>query len=481
MTQTVELPPLSGIAALTVVADGDGFVVGSPHTGAYVEVPELGVRIIEWLRQGLDVAECERRAAELAGEPVDVVDFLTVLSDEGLLGEPDPREHSGTAARRAGALLFGRAAWAVYAAVVVAAPALLVALPRLRPSYRDAFPFDTQLLNILVVSVLGMVAVAVHEGAHVLATAAHGLRTRLSVSRRLYFLTFQADLTRLWSVPRRARYGPLLAGMAWDVVVLTAALALAATLSGWLGPVAVRLLRTLVLLQFTALIAQAMVFMRTDVYALLVNATGGKTLWATKGALLRRYLRRASEADERHLADTDPREVTWARRYLWLYVPGIAVALYYLVTFVLPGLPHLVALCVAPIRADGLTTVAAWEGLAALAVAVLPTALAISGAVRSGLRVIATAVRRRTGSGVAAQDSRTGPGVAAQDSRTGPGVAAQDSRTGPGIAAQDSRTGPGIAAQDSRTGPGIAAQDSRTGPGAAAQDSRTGSGVAAQE
>ena len=79
-------------------------------------------------------------------------------------------------------------------------------------------------------------------------TAAHGLRSRLSVSRRLYFLTFQADLTRLWSVPRRARYGPLLAGMTWDAVVLTVALLLEATLARQLGPVAVRLLRALVLL-----------------------------------------------------------------------------------------------------------------------------------------------------------------------------------------------------------------------------------------
>ena len=265
----------------------------------------------------------------------------------------------------------------------------------LRPSYRDGFPFSTQLLNILVVSLLGMAAVAVHEGAHVLATAAHGLRSRLSVSRRLYFLTFQADLTRLWSVPRRQRYGPLLAGVTWDAVVMALALVLQACLADQLGPVAVRLLRTLVLLQFTALIAQVLVFMRTDVYALLVNATGCTTLWATKGALLRRYLRRANADDERQLADAGLREVAWARRYLWLYVPGVVIAVGYLLYFLLPSLPHMVALCLAPIRADGFTTLAAWEGGAALAVAVVPSLLALVGAARSGLRVITTAIRRR--------------------------------------------------------------------------------------
>jgi putative peptide zinc metalloprotease protein len=388
------MPTTAQLAALTVVADGDTYIVGSPHTAEYVEVPELGAQIVAWLQRGLDVPECERRAAELAGEPVDVEDFLTTLADEGLLGAAAPATEAARW-RRLGTVLFHPAAWIGYGLVALAGPVLLLAVPALRPSYRDGFPFSTQLLNILVVSLLGMAAVAIHEGAHVLATAALGLRSRLSVSRRLYFLTFQADLTRLWSVPRRQRYGPLLAGVTWDAVIMALAIGLQATLADQLGPVAVRLLRALVLLQFTALIAQALVFMRTDVYALLVNATGCTTLWATKGALLRRLLRRASPDDERQLADAGPREVTWARRYLWLYVPGILVAVGYLLYFLLPSLPHMIELCVAPIRADGLTTLAAWEGAAALTIAVVPSLLALIGAVRSGLRVLATLTRRR--------------------------------------------------------------------------------------
>ena len=105
--------------------------------------------------------------------------------------------------------------------------------------------------------------------------------------------------------------------------------------------------------------------------------------------------RRANPADERQLADAGPRELAWARRYLWLCVPGVVIAVGYLLYFLLPSLPHMVALCVAPIRADGFTTLAAWEGAAALAVAVVPSLFALVGAVRSGVRVITTAGRRR--------------------------------------------------------------------------------------
>ncbi|WP_433614684.1 hypothetical protein ACQP2P_09240 [Dactylosporangium sp. CA-139114] len=392
------MPSLTEIRALTLVADGDGYVVGSPHTAEYVEVPPLGARIIEWLQEGVDVAECERRAAEAAGEPVDVPGFLTTLAGEGLFtgaAGDDGADAGPRLRRRLGAALFHPLAWAVYALAALAVPVLLVAVPSLRPSYRDGFPFQTQLLNLVAVSALGIAAAALHEAAQVLAAARHGLRSRLAVTRRLYFVTFQADLTRLWSLPRRARYGPLLAGVAWDLLVLAAALLAQATPAGALGPVVVRLLRALVLLQVTALVAQLLVFMRTDVYALLVNATGCKTLWATKGALLRRYLRRATPADEEHLAGTAAGEIAWARRYLWLYVPGVALALGYLATFAVPGTLYLVRLCLAPIRTGGLGTAAAWAGLAALLIAVVPSLLALLGAARSGLRVLRTATMRR--------------------------------------------------------------------------------------
>ncbi|MEH0981760.1 hypothetical protein [Micromonospora sp. CPCC 205556] len=58
-------------------------------------------------------------------------------------------------------------------------------------------------------------------------------------------------------------------------------------------------------------------------------------------------------------------------------------------------MPHLLAWCLDPIRADGLTNPAAWQGAAALAIAVVPSLLALVGAARSGVRVVATAARRR--------------------------------------------------------------------------------------
>ena len=375
-------PSRAELAALTIVPDGDAYIVGSPRSAEYVAVPELGAQILRWLADGAPLAECAARAEAAAGEPVDVGDFLAELARQGLF-DADAIEQARPGFVRAGRLLFHPVAWGGYALATVTGAVLLIAEPKLRPSYRDMFPFSTPLRSFLAVTVLTIGCIVVHELAHVLATAALGVYSSLSVGRRLYFITAQADLTRLWGVPRRRRFGPLLAGMAWD----------AASLGGLLvAEVAVGrpvpLLRTLVLVQFTGLVLQGLIFMRTDLYALFVTATGCRNLWGVKGALLRRYLRRASAEDERTLAGAGRRELAWARFYLCLYLPGLIFAGWYLVSFAVPGVARMVGLSVATLRTGGLTGLAGWEAVAAIGLVVVPMLIGLAGVARTAVRLL---------------------------------------------------------------------------------------------
>ena len=97
--------------------------------------------------------------------------------------------------------------------------------------------------------------------------------------------------------------------------------------------VGLAVVRALVLLKLTNLLFQIEIFMCTDVYALFALATRSRNLWATKGAVARRLLRRATPADRELLellAASGSREVRWATVYLALDVPGIAWATWYL-------------------------------------------------------------------------------------------------------------------------------------------------------
>ncbi|MEV4489911.1 hypothetical protein AB0K04_07340 [Micromonospora coxensis] len=397
-------PTAGRFAALTVVPDGDVYIVGSLHSAEYLAVPEIGATVIGWLQEGESIERCAARAEELAGEPVDVADFVDTLVEHGLLAQTSddatdgPGDAAGSAAagwRLVGRVLFHPVAWAVHAALAVAAVLLLAARPELRPHYTDLVPTRSALSSLLLVSVLTVACILVHEAGHVAAAARLGLRSSLSISRRLYFVVFQADLTRLWSVPRRQRFGPLLAGMALDAATLGAFLIAQELLAPSLDPTVVQVLRTLVLVQISGILIQTWIFMRTDLYALFAAATSSRNLWVLKGAVLRRWLRRENAADRAALTDATARELRWAKIFVCLYVPGLVYALGYLAYFGIPGSLRILGMAVGAIRDPGLTTLAGWSGVAALVFVFLPASLALGGAARSGLRLLRAAARRR--------------------------------------------------------------------------------------
>jgi putative peptide zinc metalloprotease protein len=122
---------------------------------------------------------------------------------------------------------------------------------------------------------------------------------RIRIDRRLYLLVLETDLTGLWGLPRRRRYWPLLIGVGFLAVVLAVVLAarLAAGAGLWQpAPGLARLLAALTLLQVASIGMQFFVFMRTDLYTVLVAATGCSNLWSVTRLTLHRHLRLARRA-----------------------------------------------------------------------------------------------------------------------------------------------------------------------------------------
>ena len=165
-------------------------------------------------------------------------------------------------------------------------------------------------------------------------------RARISVSRRLYFFALEIDLTGLWSLPRRRRYSALLAGMAFDAIVLFALLlARFGDEAGWwpLGDPVTRLCAALTFVQLFAIASQFFVFARTDVYAVLITATGCVNLFRVNQLLARRALRRLSSEQERELAEAHPRDLAIGRWFRWLYLLGLAAAAWFFVAYFAPA------------------------------------------------------------------------------------------------------------------------------------------------
>src|SRR5262249_9156173 len=148
-TRRVSAAPLAdgsalAVRELSVVPEGEEFIVGDAATGVYVVLPEGGVRTLELLASGYTLGEARRA---LDGE-VDVVDFAGSLIELGFatVGASDGGAPSARAAHPAPRVLrwlFSRAAWLLYGACALGSVAVLVARPGLFPHASDMFFLDT--------------------------------------------------------------------------------------------------------------------------------------------------------------------------------------------------------------------------------------------------------------------------------------------------------------------------------------------------
>jgi putative peptide zinc metalloprotease protein len=385
-------------ASLTVVRDGDGYVLGSQHSPDFVAVPDVGGQVVLWLQDGISVGECARRAAGLVGEPVDVAGFLDGLAQAGLLAAGDGTAGDATKAGQAapagvaawkrglGRASFGPAGLTVQGLLAVAAVVVMVGFPRTRPVSADAIAAAVPLESLLIIAALGTVFGLAHEFCHVLASWAAGVSSRVSISRRMIAIVYQTDLTRLWSVPRRSRIVPLLAGLVFDAATTGVLVVLELAGVGAASPLAGHLIRAGVFLGVTRIVFQFLIFLRTDVYALFVLATGCKNLWDTKGAIARKAIGRATAGDLALLETTGRREILWARIFLCLYVPGVLLTTGYFAAFALPAIRKILstsldAAIASPVSLDGAA------GAAAFMLTVASTAFVLQGLARTLARL----------------------------------------------------------------------------------------------
>lgn len=374
---------------LVISTDGDERVLGRPDLGIFVEIPEAGAAFIRALQNGATLERATADASAVAGEPVDGEDFVAELGAAGLLDEavvpgpaagavaPGQRRQirwiegvSPAVARR----LFGPVAWTVYVTAALVAAGILVLRPDLRPTNDDYWTLSDPVRSLLVFIPAATLLTGAHEAWHWLAGRAVGVPAVFRVSYRGVFLVFETDLSQILLVPRRRRYGPFLAGMAFDSVIL--GIALVVRLLGRLAvvhlPVFVdRLLALVVIVKIVGIVWQvAGVFLRTDAYAVLANALRcndlNRTTWLTIRRRLGRYLPRRLRLSEPQLAELDaasPRDRAVARWFGIVYAAGVVLMTVAYVALMVPALYDALRFIVAHLASLSPGSVAFWESV----------------------------------------------------------------------------------------------------------------------
>lgn len=180
----------------------------------------------------------------------------------------------------------------------------------------------------------------IHESFHALAGRRLGLRSHLSIGRRLYHIVFLTSMDGLVTVPRRKRYLPILAGMLADILVAATLTLIAAGTrlpDGRLslaGGICLALAYTMML----RLLWQFYVYLETDLYYVATTVLGCVNLNQTARAMQRN---RWNKLRGRTHALIDPQ--TWHARdraigrwYSWLLPAGWTLSLLSLFVIVSP-------------------------------------------------------------------------------------------------------------------------------------------------
>jgi hypothetical protein len=332
--------------ALVFLDEGQEVTVGRGDVDGYAVLPAEGAALLRRLEEGRTPAEAADWYERTYGEHVDIDGFLDDLAELGFLRDPGEAARSAPPVRweRLGRIVFSVAGGGCLAAALIACVVVMTWSPELVPNYHDLF-FTHYMTVLELVTFLGQFPLLLlHETAHALAGRRLGLRTRLSVDRRLYYVVFVTIMDGLVTVPRRKRYLPMLAGMLADLLVL-AVFILAADVTrrtdgalSLTGEVAL----AFAYMTLLRLAWQFFFYLQTDLYYVLVTVLGCVDLQGTARAVLRerlgRTLRRPVRPDPGHGAH--PRDLAVARWYSWLLLVGWATSIGVLVAGVIPAGTH---------------------------------------------------------------------------------------------------------------------------------------------
>ena len=335
--------PVLALHRLSFAPEGDDVVVGRRDIDSYGVFPPDGAALVRELAAGRPVADAARWYEDTYGEPVDLAGFVDTLSELQFLRRPDEPTTVATPVRwqRLGRALFSPVALVLYGMVVAAAIGISLGDPSFAPRPSHVF-FVESFLIVELTMVLGQLPLSgIHELAHLLAGRRLGLRSRIRLSNRFYFVVFETTLDGLVSVPRRQRFVPMLAGMGADAVVMAALTIAAVALPD--GSLASRICLALAFSTLPRIVWQGYLFLQTDIYFLVATLLGCIDLHSTSRQWIANRWHRAARRPERLVDEAawhpaDRRAVRW---YAPLMIAGYGAAAVMMVVVAIPLAWHL--------------------------------------------------------------------------------------------------------------------------------------------
>ncbi|MET4559256.1 putative peptide zinc metalloprotease protein [Lysinibacillus parviboronicapiens] len=300
----------------------------------------------------------------------DIIEFVDVLLDAGFIKTIDGQKISESLTDNPNlnvepskfySLIFGKVAWTIYIFSMFANLYLFFTFETLRPKGSDFFVSNSGIISILIIIISTWIVIFFHEYGHICAAKSVGIGAKVKWGYRLVFLVLETEVADIWSVSRRKRYGIYLAGIAWTSILI---LFCALMQFYFFNEFVIKILKFAILMQLQTIVFQTLLFLRTDLYYVLINFLKIDDLNESMKYIFKNVLTLQFHNVSTKLNNLSAKERKVVKIYSVCSLIGILVSLYLFFVIDIPIALYSVKQTLEKTLRDPLFSISYWDGIA---------------------------------------------------------------------------------------------------------------------
>lgn len=354
----------------TYQRENDSITIRRIGTSDYLLLDEIALNIYRSFSSDKSIGEVALMHSANDYEINDIIEFVEVLLNAGyvksidgvLISESLIDNHPLNAEpSKILKILFSKTAWAFYLFSVFANIFLFYFSDNLRPKGSDLFVSTSGIASICIIILGTWIVIFFHEYGHICAAKSVGIGAKVKWGYRLVFLVLETEVTDIWSVSRKKRYGVYLAGLAWTSMLILLCLVMQFYFS---NEIILKILKFTVLMQLQTTVFQTLLFLRTDLYYVLTNFLEIDDLNESMKLIFKNIFTLKFNKISSILNSMSNKERKITKIYSSLSFIGIFVALYLFLVIDLPIAYYTVKQTLEKTLKDPLFSMSYWDGIA---------------------------------------------------------------------------------------------------------------------
>jgi len=255
--------------------DLDEYIIGNGET--YITLDYIGKDIILNLNKGISIDGLNET---LDTNDYDITDFIITLRDLGLIYSIDGFRISENNLEKKikpfekilASIFFNKLSITLYIAMLVFSVIYIIVSGEFAILYKEIIISKYIGINLLLIIIVSWILLLLHEMGHYYAAIRFNIKPTFKISVRLFWIVIEANVNRLWEKEKKEKYITFSAGVFVESTILFfCSLFLILNIQN-------NLIRLIIFIILYRLLWQLLIFLRTDLYFIVITYLGTNSL-----------------------------------------------------------------------------------------------------------------------------------------------------------------------------------------------------------